>query len=103
MVVLPGGYVFSKAGRDRGKCLAVIGVDGDYLLLVDGKARKMQSPKRKKRKHVRPSGYIDEQLSKKLSGGLWISDREVRRRIALYLSENSPAGAEKGGHWLGKR
>ena len=49
-----GQVVTSTAGRDSGKRFVVIGYEGEsYLFLADGKLRKAQKPKRKKRKHVR--------------------------------------------------
>ena len=44
--------VRSDAGRDKGKLFYVLRTEGDFLLLADGKSRKVESPKRKKRRHV---------------------------------------------------
>ena len=46
-----GWIVRSAVGRDRGKLLCVLGEEGEFLLLADGKRRKAASPKRKKRGH----------------------------------------------------
>ena len=35
--------VIPQAGRDAGELLYVIGIDGDYLLLADGKHRILNS------------------------------------------------------------
>lgn len=46
--------VESVAGRDRGMLAYVIGVSEDgYLLVADGRLRKVETPKRKKLKHIR--------------------------------------------------
>ena len=46
--------VESVAGRDRGMYAYVIGKTEDGMLLVaDGRLRKVESPKRKKLKHIR--------------------------------------------------
>lgn len=49
-----GQLVVSKAGRDKGKHFLVADCQEDYLYLVDGNLRRLEKPKRKKRKHVRP-------------------------------------------------
>ena len=46
--------VESVAGRDRGMYAFVIGVSEEgYLLVADGRLRKVETPKRKKLKHIR--------------------------------------------------
>ena len=44
--------VRSTAGRDQGELFYVIGTDPVYLFLANGKDRKLEKPKRKKRKHI---------------------------------------------------
>ena len=52
-----GDFVISLAGRDQGRIFIVADVCGDgYVLLVDGKLRKVDKPKRKKLKHVSYAG-----------------------------------------------
>ena len=38
------------AGHDLGKIYVIIGVDEDYVYLVDGKIRTMEKPKKKRKK-----------------------------------------------------
>ena len=48
-----GEIVLSKAGRDRGRAFVVTAVlDGDYVLLADGRLRTLERPKKKKRRHL---------------------------------------------------
>ena len=62
---LVGKIVLSKSGRDKGSYLAVIGESEPYLVLADGKHRRLESPKHKKPKHVEvlnkalPSKMVD--------------------------------------------
>ena len=42
----------SLAGHDKGTLLCVEGMEGERLLLADGRRRKVQSPKRKQLKHI---------------------------------------------------
>lgn len=48
-----GHLVISTAGHDKGTVLCVLEQDGQYLLLADGRQRKVQKPKRKKLKHIK--------------------------------------------------
>ena len=49
-----GSIVTAKAGRDKGRSFAIVAaVDSEYVLLADGCTRKIEKPKKKKRKHIR--------------------------------------------------
>lgn len=51
--LLRGQVVRSKKGRDEGKVFVITEIiDDDFLLLVDGKLRKLDRPKKKKVKHL---------------------------------------------------
>ncbi len=52
MEIAKSDIVRSDAGRDQGKIFIVLAVEGEYLLLADGKGRRVEAPKRKKRRHV---------------------------------------------------
>ncbi|MCM1298539.1 MAG: KOW domain-containing RNA-binding protein [Firmicutes bacterium] len=62
-----GTVVISKAGRDKGRFMAVIGEDKGYPLVADGKERPLERPKRKNPKHLQKTNRkIDlEQLTDK--------------------------------------
>lgn len=45
--------VVSTRGRDAGRIMAVLSVEGVYALVADGRKRKVQTPKRKKLCHLR--------------------------------------------------
>lgn len=51
-----GSIVQSKAGRDRGRFLTVVALEGEYAFLADGKVRKLSHPKKKKLKHLQGAG-----------------------------------------------
>ena len=44
MEIAKSNIVRSDAGRDKGKLFVVLAVEGEYLLLADGKSRKLESP-----------------------------------------------------------
>ncbi|MCL2356995.1 MAG: KOW domain-containing RNA-binding protein [Defluviitaleaceae bacterium] len=83
-----GTIVFSKAGRDKGKALVVLEAEENFLLLADGEGRTLQRPKRKKIKHVQPTGT---QIQMQPECGRALQDADVRKQLKAY--EN---GGENG-------
>ena len=53
-----GQIVRSLAGHDKGALFCVLDTDGGYLLLCDGKRRRLERPKRKKEKHTQLLGTL---------------------------------------------
>ena len=82
--------VRSDAGRDKGKLFVVLAVEGEYLLLADGKCRKVESPKRKKRRHVLFVASEETRLSEKIKSEEKITNSELRRTLAGYRDEVQP-------------
>lgn len=80
--------VLSLAGHDSGRLYVVVGRDGGYACLADGKVRRLTNPKRKSDKHLRVVGRVDSPLAEKLRGGQ-LKDSEIRR--ALAQSRQQPA------------
>ena len=48
-----GRIVISKAGRDKGKAQVILKITENYLLVCDGKERRLEHPKRKSVKHLK--------------------------------------------------
>ena len=90
MDIAKSNIIRSDAGRDRGKLFVVLETQGDYLLLADGKSRKVESPKRKKRKHVLFVAADDNRLSEKIKGEEKITNSELRRTLAAYREAVQP-------------
>lgn len=42
----------SLAGHDKDKVYVIVGLDEQFTYLADGERKKLQSPKKKKKKHV---------------------------------------------------
>ncbi|MCL2053479.1 MAG: KOW domain-containing RNA-binding protein [Oscillospiraceae bacterium] len=53
MEVRVGTVVKSGAGRDKGLFMVVTAVEGDFAYIADGKLRKLDSPKKKRIKHLK--------------------------------------------------
>ncbi|MDD3346766.1 KOW domain-containing RNA-binding protein [Oscillibacter sp.] len=90
MEIAKSDIVRSDAGRDRGKLFVVLAVEGEYLLLADGKCRKVESPKRKKRRHVLFVAADETRLSEKIKSEEKVSNSELRRTLAVYREEVQP-------------
>ena len=90
MEIARSNIVRSDAGRDKGKIFVVLSVEGEYLLLADGKSRKVESPKRKKRRHVLFVAADENRLSDKIKSEEKITNSELRRILATYREEVHP-------------
>ena len=74
--------VLSLRGRDAGRPFVVIAVDGEYLMLADGRGRRAEKPKRKKAKHTRFIGNSGQtRIAEKLLSGEKITNAELRREL----------------------
>ena len=90
MEIAKSNIVRSDAGRDKGKLFVVLAVEGEYLLLADGKSRKVESPKRKKRRHVLFVAADENRLSEKIKSEEKITNSELRRTLAGYRDAVQP-------------
>ena len=82
MDIAKSNIVRSNAGRDKGKLFVVLAVEGEYLLLADGKSRKVEAPKRKKRRHVLFVSAEETRLAEKIKSEEKITNSELRRTLA---------------------
>ena len=77
--VAVGDIVVSKMGRDEGRSFVVIQeVDSEFVLLADGRLRTMDHLKKKRRKHLKTTGIVVEELRTRLSNGEAVENHEVR-------------------------
>ena len=90
MEIAKANIVLSDAGRDRGKLFFVMSVEGEFLLLAHGKSRKVEAPKRKKRKHVRLVSDKELEVSTKIKGEEKITNSELRRALAIFRETDYP-------------
>lgn len=75
----PGRVVRSTAGRDAGKQLIVLSVDGEYAAIADGALRKVETPKRKKIRHIRATPEYFSSIAEKVMKGTLPSNAEIRK------------------------
>ena len=84
MTFSAGDVVRSAAGHDRGELFLVLREEGDFLWLVDGKGRKLETPKKKRRKHVVSAGVWTHPVTGRLKEGGPVLDSEIRRALAAF-------------------
>ena len=65
MDIAKSNIVKSIAGRDAGDLFFVLASEEDFLLLADGKRRRVEQPKRKRRKHVMLMAQSDAPVARK--------------------------------------
>ena len=82
-----GQIVRSLAGHDKGALFCVLDTDGGYLLLCDGKRRRLEHPKRKKEKHTQPVGALPQPRLAEFQAGINRSNRDIRRALAAFRAE----------------
>ena len=87
--------VISTAGRDQGQLFYVIGVDGTFVTLANGKNRTLEKPKRKKCKHVEKVLRSETRVAGKLLSGDKVLNGELRRDLASL--SRSMQGKNLGG------
>ena len=84
-----GQIVFSKCGRDQEKPFIVVSIEGEYVYLVDGKLRKVDKPKLKKKKHVQQTHTVIEWIKQKIIEENRLTNSDVRKALENYLGQSS--------------
>lgn len=89
MEVDKSSLVVSKAGRDQGQLFYVIDADEQYVYLADGKSRRLEKPKRKKRKHIEQIPRTESRIAKKIRNGEKVLNSELRKELASFGQKQS--------------
>ena len=82
MDIVKSNIVKSTAGRDEGDIFFVLDIQEEFLLLADGKRRRVENPKRKKRKHVAFVGESHSVVAEKIRSSEKITNSELRKALA---------------------
>lgn len=84
-----GQIVISKAGHDKDRLYVITAEEQEFVYLADGKLKKPESPKKKRRKHIQPiNTTVEETLKRKLESGACVQPEEIRAAIRQF-EENS--------------
>lgn len=83
--VFVGSIVYSKAGRDAGKCYIIIRLEGSQNAYVaNGEERQLAKPKLKNIKHLRLSGEVSKIIADKLESGKQVFDSEIKSVLRTF-------------------
>ena len=98
MKIEKASIVMSTAGRDKGTYFVVKEMEGEnFALIVNGKNRKLENPKRKKVKHLVLSDEGNERLREKLLAGEKVTNAEIRRALSeLFGKQQDPTSTMEG-------
>ena len=76
--------IVSLAGRDKGQFFFVVDTEEQYVFIADGKGRRLEKPKRKKRKHIQKVQQTDSRVAEKIRTGDKVLNSELRRELAAF-------------------
>ena len=93
MEIAKSNVVEATAGRDKGKYFFVMSENEDFLFLADGKYRRIEAPKRKKRRHVRLVEEGSGRVAEKIRNSEKVTNSELRRAIDAYGGAGKRSGA----------
>lgn len=79
--------VRSRSGHDKDQLFLVLAVDGSFVLLADGKRRRVEKPKRKSVKHVECVGEFSHPTIEKVRAGEPVGNRALRAALAAIRDE----------------
>lgn len=83
-----GQLVRSRAGRDKGKLFLILDVlDDEYVLVVDGKIRKIDRPKKKKLKHLVFYNTTIDKLRENIENDRKMNNAFIRKLIEPFERE----------------
>ena len=82
MDISKSDVVISTAGRDKDRLFYVVDTKENFVLIADGKRRKIENPKRKKLKHVRKVTRTESSVAERLRTGGTVLNSELRRDLA---------------------
>ena len=74
-----GRVAISKCGRDEGRVFLVVGeIDENFVWIADGKTHLMARQKKKRRKHLKATQTLVENLRDRILSGELPQDHEIR-------------------------
>lgn len=80
--------VISLAGRDRDGVFLVLREEEHFLWLANGRGRRAEKPKRKKRKHTAFAGHCDARTREKLLGTGRLTNSDIRKALSIWAGDN---------------
>lgn len=79
-----GQIVCSTQGRDKGQYYLVLGVNEKSASLVDGKAKKLDNPKKKNLAHLLTTPVTITEIANKIKNNIKINDQMIYHSLYEY-------------------
>lgn len=80
-----GQVVKSKAGRDKGRVFIIYKIiDKDHVYVVDGDLRRLDSPKKKKLKHLEVYNKVLAEIEYRMGNNLPINNAYIRKILESF-------------------
>lgn len=83
-----GTFVKSTAGHDKNSFFFILHEVGEYIYLVDGKIKRLDCPKKKKKKHVIALDWEKQSSGIKFQEYKKVTDEEIKHFIRCFKREN---------------
>ena len=78
-----GRVVYSKCGRDEGRIFLVIAEqDEEFVFIADGDTHRVAKPKKKRRKHLKTTQTLDQNLREMILKGAMPEDHMIRASLS---------------------
>lgn len=92
---MTGALAISKAGHDRDRIYVIVGEEGDFVYLADGRIRSLHAPKKKNKKHMQIIKKLPPDVAAVLADRAGWSDLTLKRAIKLYRIQKQPVGTQE--------
>ena len=77
-----GRIVQSKAGRDEGRLFVIVQeIDDDFVLIANGDLRSVSRPKKKRRRHLRATENVAQDIATRIAHGEAVEDHMLRKAL----------------------
>ncbi len=84
---MTGYFATAKAGHDKGTLYVIVGEEGAYVYLSDGRLRGVTHPKKKNRRHIQiVEKTVDRDILSRLLKEEKVFDHEIKYAIKQYLA-----------------
>jgi large subunit ribosomal protein L14e len=93
-----GQIIMVLSGREASKYAVIVRLDDSYVWLANGRDRKFGKPKRKNRRHIQPTRYIAEEVSKAILSSDSVDDAKLVFALNQYKKLNVKGGKSATEH-----
>lgn len=80
-----GCFAISRAGHDKDKIYVILSLDGDRVMVSDGRLKTVDTPKKNSLKHLQLTNRtVNDTLLAKLRSGQPVTNEEIKYEIKHY-------------------